>query len=91
MNRPFTANGLSSGNAEPVEITGFSLAETSLEMYVGRSGSLTFNRVPDNANNYELVWTSSDESVATVSGNKRRATVNGVGAGTATHYLHRYG
>ena len=72
------------GNAEPVEITGFSLAETSLEMYVGRSGSLTFNRVPDNANNYELVWTSSDESVATVSGNKRRATVNGVGAGTAT-------
>ena len=72
------------GNAEPVEITGFSLAETSLEMYVGRSGSLTFNRVPDNANNYELVWTSSDESVATVSGNKRRATVNGVSAGTAT-------
>ena len=72
------------GNAEPVDITGFSLAETSLEMYVGRSGSLTFNRVPDNANNYELVWTSSDESVATVSGNKRRATVNGVGAGTAT-------
>jgi len=72
------------GNAEPVEITGFSLAETSLEMYVGRSGSLTFNRVPENANNYELVWTSSDESVATVSGNKRRATVNGVGAGTAT-------
>ena len=72
------------GNPEPVEITGFSLAETSLEMYVGRSGSLTFNRVPENANNYELVWTSSDESVATVSGNKRRATVNGVGAGTAT-------
>ena len=72
------------GNPEPVDITGFSLAETSLEMYVGRSGSLTFNRVPDNANNYELVWTSSDESVATVSGNKRRATVNGVGAGTAT-------
>ena len=72
------------GNAEPVDITGFSLAETSLEMYVGRSGSLTFNRVPDNANNYELVWTSSDESVATVSGNKRRATVNGIGAGTAT-------
>ena len=27
------------GNAEPVDITGFSLAETSLEMYVGRGGS----------------------------------------------------
>ena len=43
-----------------------------------------FNRVPDNANNYEIVWTSSNESVATVTGNKRRATVTGVSAGTAT-------
>ncbi len=72
------------GNAEPVEITGFSLDTENVEIYVGKSAAVMFNRVPDNANNYELVWTSSDESVATVSGNKRRATVNGVGAGTAT-------
>ena len=72
------------GNAEPVEITGFSLDTENVEIYVGKSAAVMFNRVPDNANNYELVWTSSNESVATVTGNKRRATVNGVGAGTAT-------
>ena len=72
------------GNAEPVEITGFSLDTENVEIYVGKSAAVMFNRVPDNANNYELVWTSSNESVATVTGNKRRATVNGVSAGTAT-------
>ena len=72
------------GNAEPVDITGFSLDTENVEIYVGKSAAVTFNRVPDNANNYELVWTSSNESVATVSGNKRRATVTGISAGTAT-------
>ena len=72
------------GNAEPVEITGFSLDTENVEIYVGKSAAVTFNRVPDNANNYELVWTSSNESVATVTGNKRRANVTGISAGTAT-------
>ena len=72
------------GNAEPVDITGFSLDTENVEIYVGKSAAVTFNRVPDNANNYELVWTSSNESVATVSGNKRRANVTGISAGTAT-------
>ena len=72
------------GNAEPVEITGFSLDTENVEIYVGKSAAVMFNRVPDNANNYELVWTSSNESVATVSGNKRRANVTGISAGTAT-------
>ena len=72
------------GNAEPVEITGFSLDTENVEIYVGKSAAVMFNRVPDNANNYELVWTSSNESVATVTGNKRRANVTGISAGTAT-------
>ena len=72
------------GNAEPVDITGFSLDTENVEIYVGKSAAVMFNRVPDNANNYEIVWTSSNESVATVTGNKRRATVTGVSAGTAT-------
>ena len=72
------------GNAEPVEITGFSLDTENVEIYVGKSAAVMFNRVPDNANNYELVWTSSNESVATVTGNKRKATVTGISAGTAT-------
>ncbi len=72
------------GNPEPVDITGFSLQQNAVEMYIGRTAEINFVRQPENANNYELVWTSSNESVATVSGNKRRATVNGIGAGTAT-------
>ena len=72
------------GNAEPVDITGFSLDTENVEIYVGKSAAVMFNRVPDNANNYELVWTSSNESVATVTGNKRRANVTGISAGTAT-------
>ena len=72
------------GNPEPVDIIGFSLQQNAVEMYIGRTAEINFVRQPENANNYELVWTSSNESVATVSGNKRRATVNGVSAGTAT-------
>ena len=72
------------GNPEPVDITGFSLQQNAVEMYVGRTAEINFVRQPENANNYELVWTSSNESVATVTGNKRKATVTGISAGTAT-------
>ena len=72
------------GNPEPVDITGFSLQQNAVEMYIGRTAEINFVRQPENANNYELVWTSSNESVATVTGNKRRATVTGISAGTAT-------
>ena len=71
------------GNQEPVDITGYSLQQNAVEMYIGRTAEINFVRQPENANNYELVWTSSDESVATVTGNKRKATVTGVSAGTA--------
>ena len=72
------------GNPEPVDITGFSLQQNAVEMYIGRTAEINFVRQPENANNYELVWTSSNESVATVAGNKRKATVTGISAGTAT-------
>ena len=79
------------GNAEPVEITGFSLAETSLEMYVGRSGSLTFNRVPDNANNY---GTRLDQ-LRRIRCNRQRQQAQGDRErrrrGHCNHHLHRYG
>ena len=72
------------GNPEPVDITGFSLQQNAVEMYIGRTAEINFVRQPENANNYELIWTSSNESVATVTGNKRKATVTGISAGTAT-------
>ncbi len=71
------------GNQEPIDITGFSLDTENADIYVGKTVSVNFNRIPENANNYELVWTSSDESVASVTGNKRKATILGVGAGNA--------
>ena len=53
-------------------------------MYIGRSASVSFLRVPDNANAYELVWTSANESIATVNGNNRRATITGISEGNTT-------
>ncbi|MCH5279527.1 MAG: Ig-like domain-containing protein, partial [Christensenellaceae bacterium] len=72
------------GEAEPVALTGFSLDTNAVDLYIGRSASVVFGREPENANQYELVWTSANESIATVSGNNRRATINGISAGTTT-------
>ncbi|MBR5948108.1 MAG: hypothetical protein IKZ82_05605 [Clostridia bacterium] len=72
------------GNADPVALNSFTLSESEIEMYLGRTSTVTFNRVPDNANQYELVWTSANESVATVNGNNRRANILGTGIGSTT-------
>lgn len=72
------------GDQEPVELTGFSLDTTAVEMYIGRSANVSFLRVPDNANMYELVWTSANENVATVTGNNRRASITGISEGSTT-------
>lgn len=72
------------GNTEPVALESFTLDVNSAEMYVGRTANVSFGRVPDNANAYELVWTSANENIATVNGNNRRATITGVNPGTTT-------
>lgn len=72
------------GNAEPVELVNFSLDKVSTRIYYGMSSQVNFVRVPDNANQYELAWSSSDTAVATVTGNNRKATITGVGIGNAT-------
>lgn len=72
------------GNVDPVALESFSLDVNSAEMYVGRTASVAFGRVPDNANAYELVWTSANEDIATVSGNNRRATITGINPGNTT-------
>ena len=78
------------GNQDPVDLTGFSLDTTAVEMYIGRSASVSFLRVPDNANAYELVWTSANESIATVNGNNRRATITGISEGSTTVTCNRF-
>ena len=64
----------------PVEVTGVSLSPSSLSGKVGESATLSAQVSPDNAADKSVRWSSSNESVAKVSG----GTVNFVGAGNAT-------
>ena len=68
---------------EPVTVaaTGVSLNKTSAEMYVGDSTSLVATVTPTNATNKGVTWTSSDESVATVS---NQGVVTALKTGTST-------
>ena len=61
-------------------VIGVSLDKQSLEITVGEESTLTATVSPANASNPNVVWSSSDSSVATVS----RGKVTGTGAGTAT-------
>ncbi len=79
-----TCDWLLYGDPEPVELESFSLSTDSVEAYIGRTASVSFLRVPDNANQYNLEWTSANPAIATVSGNNRGATITGTGVGTTT-------
>lgn len=63
-----------------VDVESVSLDITTLSLSVGESATLTATVKPDNASDKNVVWTSSDNSVATVSNGK----VTAVKAGTAT-------
>lgn len=65
---------------EPVEPDGISLSPERCDIQYGEEYALTATVTPDNAVGYNLVWSSSDENVATVDGN---GIVRGVGAGEA--------
>lgn len=63
---------------QPESIT---LSETSFVINVGKTKRLTATVLPSNTNDKSVTWTSSDESVATVTAN---GTVKPVGPGTCT-------
>ena len=67
---------------DPVSVTGVSVSPTSGSIVYGES-TLTIKATvtPSNATNKAVVWTSSDENVATVSA---KGVVTAVSAGTAT-------
>lgn len=69
---------------EPVALTGISIAPDFSEVYAGASIRINTIREPENANNFDLTWTSSNPDIATVEGNNRYATVNGITSGTVT-------
>ena len=65
----------------PVELESWSLSEDAVNVYSGFSKTVNFQRVPDNANQYELEWYSENNAVATVEGNNRKVNITGVSAG----------
>lgn len=62
-------------------ITGLSLSQTSLVLGEGTTATLTPSITPSSAGNKTLIWTSSNESIATVDAN---GVVTAVAIGTAT-------
>ncbi|MBQ6302047.1 MAG: Ig-like domain-containing protein [Bacteroidales bacterium] len=67
--------------AKTVSVTGVSLNNTSLTMTEGETQSLVANVTPENATDKSLSWSSSNNSVATISSDGQ---VTAVSAGTAT-------
>lgn len=63
-----------------VEVTGISLDQTELKLKTGGTAKLTASVAPENATDKTVLWSSSDESVASVSG----GDVTAKGFGTAT-------
>ena len=65
---------------EVVPVTGITLSSSSVTVLEGETAKVTATVTPSNATNKTVTWTSSNTSVATVSG----GTITGVSAGTAT-------
>ena len=64
----------------PKAVEGISLDKETLEISVNGSGVLTATVTPDDATNKTVIWSSSDETVATVT----NGIVSGVAAGVTT-------
>ena len=62
-------------------VTGITLSQSSLSLTIGDSQTLTATIQPSNASNKNVTWTSSNQSVATVS---QTGMVTAVGVGTCT-------
>ncbi|MGN0823613.1 MAG: InlB B-repeat-containing protein [Candidatus Coproplasma sp.] len=56
-------------DAGPVAVTGISLNKTTSELKVGATETLTATVTPANADNTNVTWSSSDETIATVDNN----------------------
>ena len=60
----------------PINVTGVTVTPTTLDLIVGNNSSLTAYVQPTNADDTTVVWTSSDESVATVDTNGQVTAVS---------------
>ncbi|NBD25684.1 Ig-like domain-containing protein, partial [Paenibacillus glycinis] len=75
-----TVYGTLLGTTTPVDATGVTLDKTTLTLPVGATDKLTASVQPSDATNKAVTWTSSDDTVATVS----NGNVTAVAIGTAT-------
>jgi uncharacterized protein YjdB len=66
---------------EPVAVTGVTLNKTSLSLEAGQDETLIATVAPSNADNKNISWSSSDNTVASVD---QTGKVSAVSAGTAT-------
>ncbi len=66
---------------DPTEVSGVSLDKTEATINVGNTLTLNATVTPSTASNKNVIWSSSDTGVATVS---NTGVVTGVGPGTAT-------
>ncbi|OFR37212.1 hypothetical protein HMPREF2890_04035 [Porphyromonas sp. HMSC065F10] len=64
-----------------IAVTKLTLSQSSAEVSVGKTLTLTCTIEPTDATNKELIWSSSDETIATVDA---QGVVTGIKAGTVT-------
>ncbi len=67
--------------SDTIPVTGISVTPSNLTMIKGKSSTLTATVSPSNATNKSVLWTSSNESIATVDSNGK-VTAKGVGTTT---------
>ena len=77
----FRGHGMCIRPVQYITPTGITLSSSQIEIEKGSSRSLTATVAPENATNKSVTWTSSDNTVATVSD---AGSVTAVGKGTAT-------
>ena len=75
-----TINDYNDPSGETVAVTGVSVSPSSTSIEAGKNVTLTATVSPSNATNKNVTWTSSDTTIATVSG----GIVTGVAKGNAT-------
>ena len=76
----FTFASCDDDEVKDVSVTGVTITPSSLDLKVGSTGTLTAAVAPTNATHKDIVWSSSDDKVATVD----NGTVTAVAVGTAT-------
>ena len=75
-----TANTSGNTNNSNISVAGITLSKTELKLSKGKSETITAIITPTNATNQNLTWSSSNESVATVSS---KGKITAISEGTA--------